>query len=226
MVFNILCGDYPSHLFPGSGWVASRVVLYRVFFLFSYNFLVISVLVFTLYFYRVCCAFFWRFYFLKFTIVVILTLIIIFTLLMFITRIHLRCCVDCKNGDGIVAVITYFCGIFNTTVCISVSSDSFGIKLWVSYSSITPGNSDSNSGWIPGYVFVRPSRSSSVSQSKKISAVPKLQIGPIYFFLVLFTPPVDCVYDLMWHGVQWCNYYTCAVLVCAHFSNKIIWRSC
>ena len=39
------------------------------------------------------------------------------------------------------------------------------------------------------------------TNQNNLSAVPKLQIGSIFYFPGLYPPLVDCVYDLLWHGV-------------------------
>ena len=84
-----------------------------------------------------------------------------------------------------------------SSILVSTASTGNGLS---SYRS-TPENSVDKSGWISGYGSIRPSSSYSVSQSKIISAVPKLQIGPILCFLGLLPPIFDRVYDLLWDGV-------------------------
>ena len=86
---------------------------------------------------------------------------------------HIRYWVDCKNGGRSVAVIIHYCGICNATISISDSRDGVGVKYFfstaltgpvMSYYRGTPGNSVDNSGWLPWSGYIRPSRSSSVSQ--------------------------------------------------------------
>ena len=72
----------------------------------------------------------------------------------------------------------------------------------VYYSSSTPGNLADKSGWLPGSGSIRPSRSSSVSQSKNsLVRFLKSKSAPYYVFLEFPPPLFDCVYGLLWHGV-------------------------
>ena len=78
-------------MFPDSGWVAFRLFFYLVLFLFGYDFLVIAVLVVTLYCDWVWCVLLWKIYFLDCVIFIIIILIIILDALMFIIRFYIRC---------------------------------------------------------------------------------------------------------------------------------------
>ena len=134
---TLLGGDYPCHLYPGSGWVASRVFFCIAFLLISYDFLFIAVLVVTFYCDWLWCVFLWQFYFPNCVIIIVLVIILTFlmllvtilTVLMFIIMFLIRCLFYwCKNGGVIVTVIRHSCGMCNTDVSSSGSSDGIGFK--------------------------------------------------------------------------------------------------
>ena len=122
-------GGYPGHVFPDSDWSSARVLFCRVFLLLSYDFLVISILV-----YNFCCGgvwyvFLWWLYSLNCAIIIIIIPSIIPAVPMIIIRFRLRCLFHwCKYRVGSVAVITHYCGICNRTVSSRISVNIVGLK--------------------------------------------------------------------------------------------------
>ena len=139
VIFSLYGMDYLVNLFPDYGWVADRVFFCNLLFLFIYAFLVITVLVFTLYWGCSWCVFLWRFSLLNCGIPIITIHIIFLTIIIsifrFLINMGLRFGVDwCKNWVGNVASVVHSRGMCSTTL--SSSGSGSGNIIGVSFLSL------------------------------------------------------------------------------------------
>ena len=87
--------------------------------------------------------------------------------------------------------------ILGSSISVSTAETGTGVYSFRS----THENSAAKLGCLPGSGYIRLYGHLQCPNQFFFSAVHKLQIGSIFCSLVIFSPLVDCVYDLLWHGL-------------------------